>query len=42
MTPPFAIPATDEVEGTVLTRAGMWMSNTVKEARLHARAFLFD
>ena len=34
--------ATDEVEGTVLTRAGMWISNTLKEARLHARAFLFD
>ena len=34
--------ATDEVEGTVLARAGMWISNTVKEARLHARAFLFD
>ena len=34
--------ATDEVEGTVLARAGMWISNTLKEARLHARAFLFD
>ena len=34
--------ATDEVGGTVLTRAGMWISNTLKEARLHARAFLFD
>ena len=34
--------ATDQVEGTVLQRAGTWISNTVKEARLHARAFLFD
>ena len=34
--------ATDEVEGTVLQRAGTWISNTVREARLHARAFLFD
>ena len=34
--------ATDEVEGTVFARAGMWISNTLKEARLHARAFLFD
>ena len=32
----------DEVEGTVLQRAGMWISNTLREARLHARAFLFD
>lgn len=34
--------ATDEVEGTVLHRAGMWISSTLREARLHARAFLFD
>ena len=34
--------ATDEVEGTVFARAGMWISTTLKEARLHARAFLFD
>ena len=34
--------ATDEVEGTLLARAGMWISNTLKEARLHARAFMFD
>ena len=34
--------ATDQVEGTVLQRAGTWISNTLKEARLHARAFLFD
>ena len=32
----------DEVEGTVLHKAGLWLSNTVKEARLHAKAFLFD
>lgn len=34
--------ASDEVEGTILQRAGTWISNTVREARLHARAFLFD
>ena len=33
---------TDEVEGTVLQRAGTWISNTAREARLHAKAFLFD
>ena len=32
----------DEVQGTVLQRAGTWISSTVREARLHARAFLFD
>ena len=32
----------DEVQGTVLQRAGTWISNTAREARLHARAFLFD
>ena len=32
----------DEVQGTILQRAGSWISNTVREARLHARAFLFD
>ena len=34
--------ASDEVEGTVLQRAGTWISNTFREARFHARAFLFD
>ena len=34
--------ATDDVTGTVLQRAGTWISNTAREARLHARAFLFD
>ena len=32
----------DEVQGTILQRAGTWISNTAREARLHARAFLFD
>ena len=32
----------DEVEGTILQRAGTWISNTIREARHHARAFLFD
>ena len=34
--------ASDEVQGTILQRAGTWISSTVREARLHARAFLFD
>lgn len=37
-----ATTATDDVKGTVLQRAGTWISNTAREARLHARAFLFD
>ena len=37
-----AFNATDTVDGTLLQRAGVWISNTVREARLHARAFLFD
>ena len=32
----------DEVEGTIMQRAGTWISNTIREARHHARAFLFD
>lgn len=32
----------DVVEGTFLQRTGTWISNTVREARLRARAFLFD
>ncbi len=34
--------ASDAVEGTVMQRAGTWISNTVREARHRARAFLFD
>lgn len=34
--------SSDEVEGTVLQRAGTWISNTLREARLHAKAFMFD
>ena len=34
--------ASDEVEGTLLQRAGTWLSKTAREARLHAKAFLFD
>ena len=34
--------ASDEVRGTLLQRAGTWISTTAREARLHARAFLFD
>lgn len=37
-----ATSAIDEVSGTVLHRAGTWISNTVREARLRARTFLFD
>ena len=32
----------DEVTGTLLQRAGLWLSNVVREARLHAKATLFD
>ena len=32
----------DTVEGTLAQRAGTWLSSTVREARLRARAFLFD
>ena len=32
----------DEVKGTLLQRAGLWLSNVVREARLHAKATLFD
>lgn len=34
--------ASDEVRGTLLQRAGTWISSTAREARLRARAFLFD
>lgn len=34
--------ASDDVSGTMLQRAGTWISNTLREARFHARAFLFD
>ena len=32
----------DEVKGTLLQRAGLWLSNVAREARLHAKATLFD
>jgi len=32
----------DEVSGTLLQRAGTWLSSTVRDARLRARTFLFD
>ncbi len=32
----------EDVRGTFLQRAGTWISNTVREARLKARTFLFD
>ena len=32
----------DAIEGTFLQRAGTWISNTTREARLRARTFLFD
>ena len=34
--------ATDEITGTLLQRTGAWFSNTLREARIHARAVLFD
>ena len=32
----------DEVAGTLLQRTGTWISNTMHDARLKARTFLFD
>ena len=32
----------EDVSGTFLQRAGTWISNTAREARLKARTFLFD
>lgn len=37
-----AATATDDVRGTFMQRAGIWISSTVREARLKARAFMFD
>ena len=34
--------ADDIVHGTILQRAGTWISNTTRDARLRARTFLFD
>ena len=34
--------ADDAIEGTFLQCAGIWISNTAREARLRARTFLFD
>ena len=34
--------ATDEVVGTLLQRTGAWFHHVVREARIHARATLFD
>ena len=34
--------ATDDITGTFLQRAGAWFSHTLREARIHARAVLFD
>ena len=32
----------DEIKGSLIQRTGTWVSRTVREARLHARTFLFD
>ncbi len=32
----------DDIEGSFVQRMGLWISNTTKEARLRARAFMFD
>lgn len=37
-----AATATDDVRGTFMQQAGIWISSTVREARLKARAFMFD
>lgn len=34
--------ADESVEGTLLQRAGTWISTTMRDARLRARTFLFD
>ncbi len=34
--------ADEQVHGTLLQRAGTWISNTAREARLRARTFMFD
>lgn len=34
--------ADDQIAGTFLQRAGTWISNTARDARLKARTFLFD
>ena len=34
--------ARDEITGTLLQRAGTWFSHTLREARIHAKAVLFD
>lgn len=37
-----ATTADDNVSGTLMQRAGTWISSTVRDARLRARTFLFD
>ena len=34
--------ASDQVDGTAVQRTGTWLATTVREVRMHARAFLFD
>ena len=34
--------ASDEIAGTFLQRTGAWFSHTLREARIHAKAVLFD
>lgn len=36
------VTADEEVSGTLLQKAGTWLSSTVRDARLRARTFLFD
>ncbi len=37
-----ATTADDRISGTLMQRAGTWVSSTMREARLRARTFLFD
>lgn len=37
-----AVTVDDQVSGTLLQRAGTWLSSTLRDARLRARTFLFD
>lgn len=37
-----AVTVNDEISGTLLQRAGTWLSSTLRDARFRARTFLFD
>ncbi len=37
-----AVTVNDQIKGSLIQRTGTWFSSTVREARFHARTFLFD